>query len=280
MSDLNIIFPKRPMKVCPPSSGIFFQLNAVLWPAVLVCIALNLLITQLPDLVSDFAIRNTARPLAGATVEQSTCKCDRMDDVPDTTCDATLLARRQGRPEIRREVHFWFAGCQSENYVMMVVADPSQPEKMTTNLALDKLWNRTWTLLAAEAFLLLLLLPMVLLYFGSVHQRRAVVRALSNQVLRQTLLRLNDRTWYNWIVSSRTPKGAWKSCEWKTSDTPIVMNPRKHLVLGVTTGDGTMCMPLDTTLSWLDLTDAERTQMLEQIGPERLHKVDLPEPAD
>jgi hypothetical protein len=29
-------------------------------------------------------------------------------------------------------------------------------------------------------------------------------------------------------------------------------------------------MPLDAKLSWIDLTDAERTQLLEMIGPERL----------
>lgn len=279
MTNSGITFPQRPMKVSPPSSGILSQLNAVLWPTVCVCIALKLFISQLPDLVSDFAMRNTARPLAGATVQQSTCNFDNSDEFwYETTCDATLLARRQGLPEIRREVHFWFTGRQSKNYAMTVVADPAQPEKMTTNLALDKLWNRTWTLLAAEAGLLLLGLPITLFLFRSVHKRRSVVRALSNQVLRQTLLRLDERSYYGWIVSSRTPRGAWKSCDWDTTNTPIIM--KKNLVLGVTTGDGTMCMPLDTTLAWLDLTDAERTQMLEQIGPERLHKIDIPEPAD
>ncbi len=54
------------------------------------------------------------------------------------------------------------------------------------------------------------------------------------------------------------------------------MDPSQNLVLGVTAGDGTMCMPLDTTLKWIDLTDAERTQMLAQIGPERLHIIDVP----
>lgn len=284
MADYNIIFPNRPMKVSPPKSGIFTQLGGVLVAAGIACYIMagvSLITPLTQDLVSDFSIRNAARPLAGAIIEQSTCIRPEDDDFL-TNCKVTLLSKRQGLPELRREIHFMYYSWPSwhlRDYPMNVVADPSQPEKTTTDLALDKLWNRTATLLLNTLiFLLVGLLGAFFFKWIAVplFMRGAVVRALSNQVLRQTILRLDSRGHFRWVVSSRTPTGARKSCEWEATGTPIYMDPSQNLVLGVTTGDGTMCMPLDTTLSWIDLTDAERMQMLAQIGPERLHIIDVP----
>lgn len=263
MADSNITFPMRPMKVSPPDSGIFSQLSAVLWAAIVVCGALLIVVPPIPDLLSDFAIRDAARPLAGATVEHGEC---RVHLLLMTSCEATLLARRQGWPDLRRKVDYWFFDFHSGNYTTTVVADPSRPEKMTTDLALDKLGNRTATLLLLGPIDLFLAFFLVRYLFRTVRARRVVVRALSNQVLRPTILRLDSRNNNTWMVSSLTPTGAGKSCEWVTKGMPIFMDQSQNLVLGVTAGDGTMCMPLDTKLSWIDLTDAERTQLLEMIG--------------
>jgi hypothetical protein len=266
MVDYNITFPMRPMKVSPPDSGIFSQFSAVLWAAIVACGALMIVVPPIPDLVSDFAIRNAARPLAGATIEHGECRVHLLL----ISCEATLLARRQGLPELRRKVDYWFFDFHSGNYTTEVMADPSQPEKMTTDLALDKLWNRTVTLLLLGPLFLLSGLVIVKYLFRTVRARRAVVRALSNQVLRPTILRLDSRNKDTWMVSSLTDTGAGKSCEWVTKGMPIFMDPSQNLVLGVTAGDGTACMPLDAALSWIDLTDVERTQLRERLGPERL----------
>jgi len=266
MVDSNITFPMRPMKVSPPDSGIFSQFSAVLWAAIVVCGALMIVVQPIPDLISDFAIRDTARPLAGATIEHGKCRSRLLLK----SCEATLLAKRQGLPELRRKVDYWFFDFHSGDYTTEVMADPSQPEKMTTDLALDKLWNRTATLLLLGPFFLLIALVVVKYLFRTVRARWAVVRALSNQILRPTILRLDSRNNDTWTVSSLTPTGAGKSCEWVTKGLPIFMDPSQNLVLGVTAGDGTACMPLDAALSWIDLTDVERTQLRERLGPERL----------
>jgi len=268
MADPDITFPVRPMKVSPPASGIVALLSGVLWAALIGCGALAIVIPPIPDIVTDFAIRNAARPLAGATIDNGHCSVHLL---VMTECEATLLVTRKGLPEPRRKVDYWFFDFHTGDYTVTVVADPSRPEHMTTDLALAKLWNRTATLLLlGPMFLLLALFSVKFFVFGSVRDRRAVVRALSNQVLRPALLRLDRQGNGTWTVSSLTPPGAGKSCEWKTKGTPITMDPSQRLVLGVTAGDGTMSMPLDTKLSWIDLTDAERTRLLEMIGPERL----------
>ena len=129
--------------------------------------------------------------------------------------------------------------------------------------------------------LLLFLLGLFLVWFfkwvtGPLRTRRAIARALTNQVLRPQMLRLDERSYNSWQVRWLTPTGAEKSCNWLTAGMPIFMDPSDNIVLGVTTGDGTMCMPLDATLKWIDLTHAERTQMREQIGLERLGGIPLP----
>lgn len=266
MVDSNITLPMRPMKVSPPDSGIFSQFSAVLWAAIFACGALGVVVQPIPDLVSDFAMRNTARPLAGATIEHGKCRSRLFLK----SCEATLVAKRQGLPELRRKVDYWFFAFHSGSYTTEVMADPSQPEKMTTDLALDKLWNRAATLLLLGPLLLLTALFAVKYFFRTVYARRAVVRALSNQILRPTILRLDSRNKDTWMVSSLTTTGAGKSCEWVTKGLPIFMDPSQNLVLGVTAGDETACMPLDAALSWIDLTDVERTRLREQLGPERL----------
>lgn len=266
MVDPNIIFPARPMKVSPPGSGIFSQLSAVLWGAIIAAGALMIVIPPIPDLVSDFAVRGAARPIADATIDG---RCS-VHALVMTECAATLSAKRQGLPELRKEVHYWFADFHAGEYTATVVADPAQPENITTDLALDKLWNRIATLLLVGPCLLGLGFSFVMYIGRALRARRVVVRALSNQVLRPTLLRLDSWTNDTWTVSSHTPTGDGKSCEWDTKRTPIFMDPAQNLVLGVTAGDGTECLPLDTTLSWIDLTDTERAELFEKLGPERL----------
>lgn len=246
----NITFPMRPTKVSPPGSSVFSQFRAVLWSAIIAGGALLVVIPPIPDLVSDFAVRGAARPIADATIEG---KCSVY--LLLASCEATLSARRPGLPELRRTVDYWFVDFRLGKYTAAVVADPARPEKMTTDLALDKLWNRTATLLLLGPLLLWLGFFVVKYVSGALLARRAAVRALSNQVLRATLLRLDSWNNDTWTVSSLTPTGAGKSCEWETKGTPIFMDQTQNLVLGVTAGDGTECMPLDTTLSWIDLTD-------------------------
>src|SRR5438093_1051204 len=64
---------------------------------------------------------------------------------------------------------------------------------------------------------------------ATLRARRAVVRALSNQVLRPVLLRLDRRDKYSWTVSGLTPAGAAKSCDWEAKGMPIFMDLSRNL---------------------------------------------------
>jgi hypothetical protein len=224
-----------------------------------------MVISPIPDLVSDFAIRGAARPIADATIVG---KCSV--HVPLTNCEATLSARRPGLPDLLRKVDFWFVDFHFGHYTATVMSDPAQPEKMTTDLALDKLWNRTVTLLLLGPFSVWIGYSIIKFMSRGLRARRAVVRALSNQILLPTILRLDSWKHGAWSVTSLPPTGNGKSCEWETKGTPIFTDQTGNFVLGVTTGDGAECMPLDTKLSWIDLTARERAALFEKLGPERL----------
>jgi hypothetical protein len=104
-----------------------------------------------PALISDWRIRDAARPIAGARVSEGKCSAKVVFHI----CDATLVLQAPSGAVTRR-VNYVFTGVHVGDYSVRVLADPSQPELATTDMALDKLWNRTITLAAAMALLLAL----------------------------------------------------------------------------------------------------------------------------
>ncbi|NGM22722.1 hypothetical protein G3576_22105 [Roseomonas stagni] len=102
----------------------------------------------LPNLVSDWQVRGSAMPYADARVTQGSCSSKVFVHI----CNATLSVQsKSGR--YTREVNYVFADFHTGAYTVAVMADPARPEMLTTDLALDTLWNRTVT--AAVAGLLL-----------------------------------------------------------------------------------------------------------------------------
>ena len=102
-----------------------------------------------PALVSDWQVRDSARPIAGAQVTEGRCSTQLFFEI----CNAKLLVPTpSGR--VARRLTYAFTGVHVGAYGVRVLADPQCPELATIDMALDRLWNRTVTL-AGIAFLLL-----------------------------------------------------------------------------------------------------------------------------
>jgi hypothetical protein len=113
-----------------------------------------------PALLSDWIIRDTARPINGAQVTDGRCSAKLVFHI----CAATL-ALRTPSGIVSRRVNYVFTGVHVGSYSVQVLADPARPDLATTDLALGQLWNRTITLLAVAGFLLACtLLPLVALF--------------------------------------------------------------------------------------------------------------------
>ncbi|SFU76100.1 hypothetical protein SAMN02799631_02163 [Methylobacterium sp. 174MFSha1.1] len=96
-----------------------------------------------PAVISDWQVRATAQPAPNARVSEGKCSAKLVIHI----CDATLnLPTTAGT--VTRRVNYVFSGLHAGDYRVGVMADPSRPDLVTTDLGLDRLWNRTITLLA------------------------------------------------------------------------------------------------------------------------------------
>ncbi|SFK55913.1 hypothetical protein [Methylorubrum salsuginis] len=101
-----------------------------------------------PVVISDWQVRETARPVAEARIGDATCKSKIVIHI----CDLTLTLRRPAGTVTRR-VNYVFSGVQVGDFSVSPMADPARPDRITTDLGLDRLWNRTVTLLVIMAAL-------------------------------------------------------------------------------------------------------------------------------
>lgn len=101
-----------------------------------------------PTLISDWQVREAARPVPDARVSEGQCSSKIVFHI----CDVTL-GLRTPTGSVSRRVNYVFTGVHIGDYGIRVMADPAHPERVTTDLGLDRLWNRTITLLAVAGAL-------------------------------------------------------------------------------------------------------------------------------
>lgn len=95
-----------------------------------------------PAVISDWQVRETAQPVPAGRVSEGKCSAKLVIHI----CDMTLSLRTPAGP-VSRRVNYVFSGVQFGDYSAGVMADPARPDRVTTDLGLDRLWNRTITLL-------------------------------------------------------------------------------------------------------------------------------------
>ena len=149
--------PPAPPRLPPARDGwrhaLWFAVGILMFGAFLV----TALVFTAPALISDWAVHGVARPIAGAHVTEGNCNSQLVLQV----CDVRLVVPTAAGA-VSRRVSFAFVGVHVGDYAVRIVADPARPELATIDLALDRLWNRTITLLAGVALLLgLTILPLV-----------------------------------------------------------------------------------------------------------------------
>jgi hypothetical protein len=101
-----------------------------------------------PALVSDGQVRAAAEPVAEARISNGKCS----SKIAIHICDLTLSLRRP-TGTVTRRVNYVFAGLHVGDFGAGPMADPARPDLITTDLGLDRLWNRTITLAVIMAAL-------------------------------------------------------------------------------------------------------------------------------
>src|SRR5215468_7714502 len=183
---MPLSLPPRPLGVKPPGKTIGSDIWLVVLTLFLGLGCALIVLFPLPALVTDYAVRDTAKPISGGTIEHGSCTSKLFL----VSCDADLALSWPGKPPLRRSLHYFFVDAHFGDYSATVVADPSRPEDMTTDLALDKMTNRLITMAIGGPIFLAVALGVVWVNFRSVRRHQALRRALSGQLLRLVTMKI------------------------------------------------------------------------------------------
>jgi hypothetical protein len=256
-------FPNRPLTVRPPGYSLWALTGWVVVGAFMM-LGFWLIVTEpIPALKDDWVIRNTARPIPQAGIEDGRCST-RLVLVQ---CEATLTAAF-ATGEVRKKTKQYFVAFHIGDYSATVMGDPARPEYLTTDLALSKFWNRVITLLVSIPVFAALAGLMVWYVVRQLRERRSILRGLNGRTLRLVALELGFRNRQIWRVGGTNSDGspAWQDWHISPRRSPIVLDAEQGLVLGVTADNTRVVMPLDTRLSWIGLTDAERETLRRSLS--------------
>ncbi len=245
--DVFSALPARPLHARPPHSivGTGFGLFGL---AVVAGMVVFLLAWVAPVIVTDWQVRDTAVRVRGASVSDGECSSKMFIQ----TCDVTLSVPASA---IERRVHYVFGSWELGDFTVAVVADPAHPEWLTTDLGLDRFWDRIVTLLAGCAFGVAVTcigsVSMIRAYRKLLAWRKAELVPVPLQMTRMQRVR-NGVIWTVQAENGRT--AAWTV---PGRAKPFVLGSDGR-VLGVATRGGAAIMPLDAELKWLDLSRGER----------------------
>ncbi|WP_424814411.1 hypothetical protein [Roseococcus sp. YIM B11640] len=248
-------FPRRPLRLTAPietwRAWIVGILGALLFGGAFAAMSFE----AIPGLISDHEIRATAQPMPKTRIQSGRCKV-RLLLLND--CEVTLSVPQDRGAPVRRTVHYLFVEPSFGNRDAMAMGDPARPELATTDLGLDRFWNRVMTLGGMLAVSAALALGCLMLPILAGRQKRALAR-LSRVQLEPVPARVQmaQRVW------NVTPVGGGKVSKWNlgSKGEPFVMDPAGGIVLAVSPVGGGDVFPLDEKLQWIELTDAERAAL-------------------
>jgi hypothetical protein len=261
--------PARPVKVYPPGTSFRAQVVSLLIACAVVAGTLAVLTPVVRDLAADFGLRNRAQRVTWAGVERGSCSYRLVF----ARCDVDLLAHPPGQAEVRQHVAYMFFGTGLGELRMEALAHPARPDRLTTDFGLERLSNRTAMIAVMGPLLLLIAVALglapILKAPSKYRENRRIRQLLSAGRLRAVALQLVKLDRDSWTVAPRSgTRGEERT--WPSRGFPVVLDPQAGVVLGVTTGDGLVAIPLDVRLSFLGLTGEERGRLMAWIGPERV----------
>ncbi|MCK8786447.1 hypothetical protein M0638_18895 [Roseomonas sp. NAR14] len=258
--------PNRPLRLRPPVGGWRTRLLG------LVCVLLFgggcvwLGVSVAPGLVGDYAVRGTALPLTTGRISDGRCHSKLFL----VSCDITLSSTGPGNTgkagaRVTQDVHYLFADIHFGDYTVAVMSDPARPGWLTTDIGIDRYWNRAVTFVLMAAFsVAMAVFGLIQLVSGGPWATAA--RRLDGQVLVPAVLRLRGVLRQGWAVDAQPGERFRNGRLWPVGRQaePLVVGPG-NAILGVTARSGGPVVPMDAGLTWLDLTEEERRRAFASL---------------
>lgn len=253
--------PARPLQVRVPPTGWGHRLLVGLGLLMLLAVTVGSLIFVAPPLLTDWQVRDAARPALAGQIDSGSCSSKLFINI----CDVVLSAGKNPNV-IVRDVHYVFVDAHSGDYSVAVLADPARPALLTTDLGLDKLINRTVTI---GVFWLLMAAGVVAVIRSLFQRRRERAEMAGWDRLRLVPMRLTAfstaRGASSWTVA---PLEGGKARIWAMPGKarPFLLGP--DVLLAAAGPEGRLAVPLDQDLAWIDLTEAERAALVARLHAE------------
>lgn len=259
MADPLTALPRRPLRARPPLPR-FGDIRALLTALLFLGMLGFSLFWVAPVLVTDWQARSTAVRVKGGDLTDGHCSSKFFIEDCDVTLTAPVVSAQGGRGSISRTVHYVFASFEGGDFTAAVVADPQHPEWLTTDLGLDRFWNRVVSLALESALLGTLIVFSARGFVRSLRAARYWSKAELFPVPLQLVGLQRTRAYTaKWTLRAENGPTMWWYPPRRFQ--PFVLGPANR-VLGLTTKDGRSIMPLDAGLRWVKLSAQEREAAL------------------
>lgn len=253
-------FPDRPLALKAPIARRRGWFSACVLFLLCVGFAAWASLSLLPTLVDDYALRNIAVPVNGRVLD-GRCR-SRFALLQD--CEMTILSSpmKKGIEPQRQKVSYLFVEPHIGDFEVQVMADPSRPDRLTTDMGLDHLTNRLLTALGVGSALVALLIGGILLVRASGRASRAMANLSGRRLMPVPVHVARDAN--GWQVRPVDGKAAvlWPV---PRKAEPFWVDSARAIALGVTAPGGAL-FPLDRDLAWADFTPEERDRLRLAAG--------------
>lgn len=258
-------FPTRPLRVhAPRPKTVRRILTILLAEIILIALLAGAVWWMGPSLLNDARIRQNPAVAEAGTVTDGECKTK----LAITFCDATLAAPAADGATVSAKVSYLFVDLHFGDYDTDVVQSAEDPRLLTTSLGLDYFWNRVASFAAAVVLLLAGIVGLVRTGFRQQRTEREAV-ALDGQRLKPMVVTIRGgqkvKRTITWRLAYPAPTGGETKVAVMTGSDfmPFTLDAQGKRALAVTGPAGGTPFLIDSTLARLELTEAERTALLQ-----------------
>lgn len=260
------VFPKRPLRlkpVLPKTSGLIFLFLFLTLSGIGILTWMYL--SNIPGILKDWKISKDIVTVEDGRLRKGKCTTHNWIFVD---CTATLSFRDSSGKTITEEQSFMFFDFHSGDYSAEIVRSASQPDLISTDLAINMLWSRITAVLIFSGLGLLLFLTGFIIPIKA-RARKRKISTMSGTILKPVFLNLLSQTTANGqttLSCSYKHGGESKKVKEnliKASPFIIGLENDKPVILGVTDNQQSHIMLVDEDLSWIDLTETERLALFQ-----------------
>jgi hypothetical protein len=255
MTQLLEAFPRRAFSLKPGRGAVGGWLGALggllLFGAFIALLAIEIG----PAIRDDFAVRAQARPAPAARIAEGRCRSRLF---LFQSCDLTITWRDKDGAGTRK-VSYMFVEPHMGSWTAAPMMDAARPGLVTTDLGLDRLWNRVGTAAGGLLFALALIGGLFAVAWKA-QAKGGQVKALAGRVL--VAAPVLFRGWGSgpsWRVEDE--RGAVFEWPVRKSDKPFLLDEARGLVMALRDPSGGPAFPLDDKLRFVKLTPEERARI-------------------